>query len=196
MASKLRGKVVDTALRLFYEHGLHAVSVDTILIEAGVSKPTLYKYFRSKNELILAALRLRDEQIRNWFMREMERRGKSAREQLLALFDILDEFIQGKEFRGCMFINATVEFPGLDDPIHHAAAEHKRIFGRHIAQLVDSLQVLAPDELTQELLILMEGAIITAHVSQSTTAAKYAKKSAEVLIDYALKQTQGHEQCG
>jgi len=190
--------MVDTALRLFYEQGLHAVSVDTILMEAGVSKPTLYKYFRSKNELILAALRQRDEQVRNWLMREMEHRGKSTRGQLLALFDILEEFFQSKEFRGCMFINATVEFPELDDPIHHAAAEHKRIFGRHIAQLVDSLEVLAPDELTQELLILMEGAVITAHVSRSKTAAKYAKKSAEVLIDYALKQTQEHEQkqCG
>lgn len=190
MASKLREKLVDTALKLFYDQGFHVVSVDTILAEAGISKPTLYKYFRSKNELILAALRRRDEQSRNWLMREMERRGSTTREQLLALFDTLGEFFLTEEFRGCMFINATVEFPHLDDPIHQAAAEHKRIFGRHIAELVDKLNVLAPEELTEQLLILMEGAVITAHVSQPKTVAQQARRSAEILIDHALKKSQ------
>ncbi len=189
MASKLRDKLVDTALKLFYDKGFHVVSVDTILAVAGISKPTLYKYFRSKNELILAALRLRDEQSRNWLMREMARRGNTPREQLLALFETLGEFFLTQEFRGCMFINATVEFPHLDDPIHQAAAEHKRIFGRHIGDLVDKLKVLTPNELTEQLLILMEGAVITAHVSQAKTAAQQAKRSAEILIDHALKES-------
>ncbi|WP_454062266.1 TetR/AcrR family transcriptional regulator [Candidatus Nitrospira salsa] len=190
MASKLRDKLVDTALKLFYDQGFHVVSVDTILAEAGISKPTLYKYFRSKNELILAALRRRDEQSRNWLMREMERRGSTPREQLLALFDTLGEFFLTEEFRGCMFINATVEFPQLDDPIHQAATEHKRIFGRHVGDLVDKLDVLTPNELTEQLLILMEGAVITAHVSQPKSTAQQAKRSAEIMIDHALQEAQ------
>ena len=84
----------------------------------------------------------------------------------------------------------TVEFPQLDDPIHEAAAEHKRIFGRHIAELVDNLNVLEPEELTEQLLILMEGAVITAHVSQPKTVAQQARRSAEILIDHALKNNQ------
>jgi len=190
MASKLRDKLVDTALKLFYDQGFHVVSVDTILAEAGISKPTLYKYFRSKNELILAALRRRDEQSRNWLMREMERRGSTPREQLLALFDTLGEFFLTEEFRGCMFINATVEFPQLDDPIHQAATEHKRIFGRHVGDLVDKLDVLTPNGLTEQLLILMEGAVITAHVSQPKSTAQQAKRSAEIMIDHALQEAQ------
>jgi len=188
MASKLRDKLVDTALKLFYDQGFHVVSVDMILAKAGISKPTLYKYFRSKNELILASLRRRDEQSRNWLMREMERRGSTPREQLLALFDTLGEFFLTKEFRGCMFINATVEFPQLDDPIHQAATEHKRIFGRHIGDLVDRLNVLKPEELTEQLLILMEGAVITAHVSQPKSTAQHAKRSAAIMIDHALQE--------
>ncbi|WP_447971364.1 TetR/AcrR family transcriptional regulator [Nitrospira sp. M1] len=190
MASKLRDKLVDTALKLFYDQGFHVVSVDTILAEAGISKPTLYKYFRSKNELILAALRRRDEQSRNWLMREMAHRGSTPQEQLLALFDTLGDFFLTDEFRGCMFINATVEFPHLDDPIHQAATEHKRIFGRHIGDLVDKLHVSNAQELTEQLLILMEGAVITAHVSQPKTVAQQAKRSAEILIDHALAQAQ------
>ncbi|GJL56435.1 MAG: TetR family transcriptional regulator [Nitrospirales bacterium] len=190
MASKLRDKLVDTALKLFYDQGFHVVSVDTILAEAGISKPTLYKYFRSKNELILAALRRRDEQSRNWLMREMERRGSTPRDQLLALFDTLGEFFLTEDFRGCMFINATVEFPQLDDPIHQAATEHKRIFGRHVGDLVDKLEVLTPNELTEQLLILMEGAVITAHVSQPKSTAQQARRSAEIMIDHALQEAQ------
>ncbi|MGB0909633.1 MAG: TetR/AcrR family transcriptional regulator [Nitrospirales bacterium] len=192
MASKLRDKLVNTALKLFYDKGFHVVSVDTILAEAGISKPTLYKYFRSKNELILATLRQRDEQSRNWLMREMQRRGTTPREQLLVLFDTLGEFFRTEEFRGCMFINATVEFPQLDDAIHQAATEHKRIFGQYISEIVDKLNIHAPDELTEQLLILMEGAVITAHVSQPKTVAQQAKRSAEILIDYALQKSQEH----
>ncbi|MCA9471622.1 MAG: TetR family transcriptional regulator [Nitrospirales bacterium] len=190
MTAKSRDILIDTALKLFYDQGFHVVSVDAILAEAGISKPTLYKHFRSKNELILAALRRRDEQSRNWLMREMERRGSTPREQLLALFDTLGEFFQTEDYRGCMFINATVEFPDANDPINQAAAEHKRIFGRHVREIIEKLDVQKPDELAEQLLLLMEGAVITAHVSQPKTAALHARRSAEIMIDHALSKTQ------
>ena len=68
-----RDELVDTALRLFYTRGFNATGIDKILAEAGVAKMTLYKHFRSKEELILAALNRRDEQFRNWLMGEMEK---------------------------------------------------------------------------------------------------------------------------
>ncbi len=127
MASPRRDHLVDTALRLFYRDGFHATGIDKILAESGVAKMTLYKHFKSKDELILAAVRRRDEQIRNWLMRAAERRARAPRDRLLALFDALEEWFRSDDFSGCMFINASAEFGRCDDPIHAAAAEHKRL---------------------------------------------------------------------
>ena len=88
MASRRRDHLVDIALDLFSRDGFHATGIDKILAESGVAKMTLYKHFRSKDELILAALRRRDERFRNWFMRTVERRADTPRERLLAMFDV------------------------------------------------------------------------------------------------------------
>ena len=89
MAVSRRDHLVDTALEMFCRDGFHATGIDKILAHAGVAKMTLYNHFRSKDELILAALRRRDEKFRNWFMRAVERLGKTPRNRLLAIFDAL-----------------------------------------------------------------------------------------------------------
>lgn len=53
-AAERRSRYVDTALRLFIEHGYHGVSMDTVVSEAGGSKATLYRYFESKEALFSA----------------------------------------------------------------------------------------------------------------------------------------------
>ncbi|MGH7058716.1 MAG: TetR/AcrR family transcriptional regulator, partial [Acetobacteraceae bacterium] len=90
MASLRRDHLVQTALALFSRHGYHATGIDRILAESGVAKMTLYKHFRSKDDLILAALRHRDEQFCRWFQSEIEARAAHPRERLLAVFDVLE----------------------------------------------------------------------------------------------------------
>ena len=113
-ASARREHLVETALRLFYEKGFHATGIDTILAESGVAKMTLYKYFKSKDDLILAALELRDRRWMGWFGGELKRRGKTPRQRLLAVFDILGDWFGQDEFRGCLFLNAASEYCGLE----------------------------------------------------------------------------------
>ena len=84
MAPSRRDHLVDTALELFIRDGFHATGIDKILAESGVAKMTLYKHFKSKDELILSALRRRDERFRNWFMRAVESRAQAPRQRLLA----------------------------------------------------------------------------------------------------------------
>ena len=85
--SQRREQLIDTAIDLFAKHGFHATGIDRILAVSGVSKKTLYRHFRSKDELILAALRKYDGLFRNNFMREVESRGTTPKERLLAVFD-------------------------------------------------------------------------------------------------------------
>ena len=182
MASPKRDHLVATALGLFNRDGFHATGIDKILSEAGVAKMTLYKHFKSKDELILAVLRRRDEEFRNWFMRAVESRAKTPRARLLAVFDAIAEWLKGRDFSGCMFINASAEFAPHDDPIHGAAAEHKRLIQAYLRELAQAAGADDAPGLAMELMLLMEGAIVMTYVAGVAGAASQAKAAARKLL--------------
>jgi AcrR family transcriptional regulator len=182
MARSKRESLLDTALELFQHEGFHATGIDRILAASGVAKKTLYHHFRSKEELILAALRLRDERFRNDFMKRLAGRARPPAEALLAIFDVLAELQEKKEFRGCAFINACAEYGDRKSPIHSLAAEHKRLILAHVRELAEAAGARDPEGLARQLCILMDGVIVTAQVSGDTQAARSARDAAELLV--------------
>lgn len=187
--SKKRDQLVETALDLFSQKGFHATGIDKVLETAGVAKMTLYKHFRSKEELILAVLRLRDERWRNSFMRGVEKKAKAPYDRLLAMFDQIGEWFAAPGFCGCMFINASAEYADHQDPIHTAAAEHKRLVEKYVRDLTEQAGAIEPNLLAAQLCLLMEGAIVMTQVNPSEErgcAAMAAKKAGQSLIDQAL----------
>jgi len=178
-----REQIVTVALELFYQNGFHATGIDRIIKEAGVSKKTLYNHFKSKDELVLATLRKRDELFRNHLMRKTERLGDTPKAQLLSIFDAVSDWLEEKDFAGCMFINASAEYSDADNPSHILCAEHKRLVREYIRDLAVQAEMNNPEELSQQLNILIEGAIVDAHVSGNKAAAIQAKKIASILIN-------------
>lgn len=181
-----RDLIIDEALKLFYRHGFNATGVDKVITQAGVSKKTLYNHFRTKNELILATLRKRDEMFRNKMMRETERRTADPRERLLAVFDFLHDWFHEEGFSGCMFINAAAEFGDADNPSHMISAEHKRLVADYIYLQAEQTGANDPLELSHQINLLMEGAIVYAHVMGDKQAAIRAKEMARVLLKSQL----------
>lgn len=186
MASGKRDHLVETALDLFYNAGFHATGIDKILETAGVARMTLYNHFKSKDELIVAVLRRRDEKFRNWFMRTVERLASKPQDRLLAIFVAMEEWFSSDGFSGCMFINASAEFADADDPIHMVAAEHKHLVLRYLRDLAVETGVAEPGELANELMLLMEGSIVMAYVAGDRQAAARAGRAAEKLLFSAL----------
>ncbi|MDA0306069.1 MAG: TetR/AcrR family transcriptional regulator [Proteobacteria bacterium] len=182
MTSSKRDHLVDTALDLFCRHGFHATGIDKILAQSGVAKMTLYKHFKSKDELILATLHRRDEKFRNDLMRDVERKGKTPRERLLAIFDVLGDWFSGRGFTGCTFINASAEYSAPENPIHAAAAEHNRLVSAYILELAKAAGAKDPNALAQGLMLLVEGAIVMAYVAGQKDASEQAKRTAEILL--------------
>jgi AcrR family transcriptional regulator len=185
--SKKREQLIATAARLFAAHGYHAVGIDRILAESGVSKVTLYHHFRSKEELILTVLRRRDESYRNAVMRDVEKCTRDPVGRLLALFDGLAQWLTREDFTGCMFINATAEFHRHDDPIHVAAAEHKRLMLQYIVKLAEAAGAAEPERLGRQIYLLMDGAVVQAQVGGGAAATvENARRGAEALLRQAL----------
>lgn len=182
MASLRRDHLVGTALALFSKHGYHATGIDRILAESGVAKMTLYKHFRSKDELILAVLRRRDEEFCRWFQAEVEARAATPRERILAVFDVLETWFKDPDFNGCCFIHAAGEYARKDDPVHLAAAEHKARIQSYLRELAQTAGAASADDVSRQLMLLVDGAIVAAHVSGDVIGARSARNLAEALL--------------
>ena len=178
-----REHLIDTAITLFCEHGYHATGIDRILDTAGVSKKTMYLYFRSKEELIYAALQQYDSVFRNNFMKAVEEQGSSPKDKLLAIFDVAGAWFNENNFFGCMFINAVGEYSETKSPIREISRQFKQQMRSYVAKLAEEAKIENHILLADELCLLLEGAIVTAQVSQSPTAALTAKKIAQKLIE-------------
>lgn len=184
-----RDKLLSTAVDLFYRHGFNAVGIDRVLAEAGVSKTTFYKHYDGKDDLMVAAVRKRDDwEMRAWDQAVRARAGDDSRAQLLGYFEVLDEWFRAPDFGGCMFINVASEFPHPNDPVHKAAAAHKRA-GR------DAYRVLAaeagatdPDAFADHYTMLLEGALVLRQVHDRDDAAAIALRAVRRLIAEQLPE--------
>jgi len=142
-----RDELVHKALQAFYHNGFHATGMDSLVAETGISKTSMYKHFRSKEDLILAVLSLRDEVFQNRVCRRIEELADTPRDQLIAMFDELQEWFEDPDFRGCMFIKASSEYQDREYPIHKQSAEHKRMLETHIAGLAKAAGLAQPEQL-------------------------------------------------
>lgn len=184
MRPSKRDELVRKALEIFYREGFHAAGMDLLAAETGISKTTMFKHFRTKEELILAVLRLRDEDFRNWLFRRMAEDGP-PRAQLSAMFDALAEWFAEPTFRSCMFIKAASEYPSPAHPIHAQSAEHKRMLFLQTRRIAEAAGASDPAALARMLLLLKEGAIVTAHLGHEADPAGDAKRAALRLIEEA-----------
>lgn len=149
----MKERILAAADRLFYNQGIHAVGVDAVAAEAGISKRTLYNHFPSKDELIAAYLARRGAQV-------AAPEGPPLA-QILGVFDALARWFGSRHFRGCPFVNAVAEFSG--DRQHPAVPLAVALKERRVAQFeaqLRALQVADPPALAQQLAILFEGAIV------------------------------------
>src|SRR4051794_35801075 len=149
-------RILETTDRLFYGQGIRAVGVDTIAAEIGISKRTLYNYFPSKDDLIIAYLSRR--------IRPVEVSDLPPADQILGDFDRLQRSFASGVFRGCPFVTAVAE---LREPRHAANKiavafkEQRRVWFR---DLLKRLDVADPDTLATHLMLLVDGAIAAALV--------------------------------
>ncbi|MEO1251966.1 MAG: TetR/AcrR family transcriptional regulator [Pseudomonadota bacterium] len=185
MSASKRDELVQNALKAFYDGGFHAIGMDRLAKETGVSKTAIYKHFRTKDDLILATLRLRDEQFRNWLVRRVEALADDPRTQLLAIFTALGEWFDEPQFKSCMFIKASSEYQDRSDPIHQTAAEHKNLLLKYFTQLAGKAGLSRPQDVAQQLLVLKEGAIVLAHLHGPGDVAKNAHAAAKTIIQAA-----------
>jgi AcrR family transcriptional regulator len=175
-------RILDAAYELFSRRGIQVVGVNEVIEHAGVATATLYRHFTSKEKLVLAFLDLREQR---WTKDLIEagamRRGSTAEERLLAIFDVLDEWFRRDDFEAGSFIKVLLEL-GPDHPAGGASVRHLeqlRAIARHLAE---EAGLRDPDSFARSWHILIQGSIVVA-AEGDIQAAQRAKSMARLLIE-------------
>jgi AcrR family transcriptional regulator len=184
MQSEARQRILDSAYELFSRRGVRGVGVDEVIEEAGVAKATLYRHFPSKDDLVLAFLQQREQLwTREWVEAEARKRGSTPEEQLLAIFDLFDEWFHRDDFEGCSFVNVLLEFGGGNShPLGQASAVHLENIRSVVRTLAEEADLRDPSSFALSWHILMKGSIVQAGEGDRE-AAKRAKSMGRLLID-------------
>jgi AcrR family transcriptional regulator len=177
-----RERILETAYELFSRRGVRDVGIDEVIARAGVAKATLYAHFPAKDDLVLAFVDRRERRWTRAFVEaEALRRGTTPEDQLLAIFDIFDEWFRRDDYEACSFIRLVLEF----GPEHVAG----RASLRQLDNVRSTVQTLAQaaglrdsEAFARSCQLLMEGSIVAAAAGDAD-AARRAKAMARTLID-------------
>lgn len=181
-----REKLLEVAIDRFYVHGFHAVGLDQILTEVGVTKTTFYNHFESKDELIIEALNRRQLwEAKAFNERAMQIAQGDPKRLLVAVFDVLDEWFNHPDYYGCMFLNVCVEFPSPNDPIHKIGMAHYCDARGELAEIAKQAGAKDPELLAEQMVVLMQGTLTHRQVTGDNDAAAKAREIAEAMIDRA-----------
>lgn len=175
-----RTRLLDAAATLFYQRGVHAVGMDDIRAASGVSLKRLYRCFPAKDDLVRAWLRRRDHDWLADLAACVERRPPQQRP--LAVFDWLGHWFAGPGFRGCAFVNAYGELGATSGDVAQAARDHKLALRAYVTTLARDARVPDPAQAAAQLVLLIEGAIVTAALTGDPATAAHARAAAATLL--------------
>ena len=166
----VRERIVHTAYRLFSSRGVSQVGIDTILAESGAAKASLYKHFRSKEELVLAFLEMREDLwTRGWLEAGVRDASNLPEERLLAVFDVFDVWFRRRE---------------VNSPVHRAAARHLATIRHFLRGLAQDAGLERPEEFAEIWHFLMKGSIVSAFEGERCAAQRAREAGATILNNW------------
>ncbi|GAP51376.1 TetR/AcrR family transcriptional regulator [Streptomyces azureus] len=175
-------RVLEAAARLFYERGIHAVGVDLIAAEAGVTKKTLYDRFGSKEQIVVEYLADRDERWRAFLAERLDAAGPEPRERVLAVFDATRAWSAQHSPKGCSMVNAHAEISDPAHPAHRIITGQKQWMLALFTRLASDIAPEGADALARALMLLHEGALVAHGLGIFPDAVAHAREQARALL--------------
>ncbi|WP_081160923.1 TetR/AcrR family transcriptional regulator [Ensifer aridi] len=179
-AGPARRRLLDTATRLFYESGIHAVGIDRIIAEAGVAKATFYNHFPSKDHLVVA------------YLEEMDRLGRAAvaalpkqapRKMISAIMERISEAVVAGGWRGCPFLNAAAEYPDPASPVRHAINARRVWYHDSLQSLLAEDGDPTPSVTASLLVALSDGLLESAYLDDAESVPALVGEAVARLLD-------------
>lgn len=181
-------RIRDTAFDLFYREGIRAIGVEEIVNRAGVTKPSLYRAFESKDELIAQYLRDYDRRFRENFAAQGAAHPDDPKAQLLAYIDYLAVRASTDGYRGCGLTNALIEYPDPAHPAHQVGVQSKQALRERLREMCRAMGAADADELADGLLLLIEGSYVSGQAFGERSPARVLGAMARRLIEASLAE--------
>jgi AcrR family transcriptional regulator len=172
--------LLDTATRLFYEGGIHAVGIDRIIAEAGVAKATFYNHFPSKDDLVVA------------YLEEIDRLGRAAvaallkqppRKMISAIMGRISEAVVAGGWRGCPFLNAAAEYPDPASPVRQAINARRVWYHDSLCNLLAEDGDPAPSVTASLLVAISDGLLESAYLDDAESVPALVREAVTRLLD-------------
>jgi|SRR5882757_660981 len=177
-----RQRILDAAIPLFYQQGARAVGIDAVIAKSGVAKMSLYRSFRSKDELIAACLDERDKSYWQWFDGVLAQHPDDPREQLRGVIRGVAKRTSKPGYRGCFFLNTATDYMDASHPGRKLAVRHKETLAARLLKICRQLDARDPVGLSRQLVLLINGAQATAGMLGKKTQMELVR-AADLLID-------------
>jgi len=175
-------RILDTACQLFYSEGVRAVGIDLIIDRAQIAKTSLYRHYRTKDDLIAAFLEREDLAFWQQWDEVVSRNNASAIAELDALLEWVGERVARPGYRGCPQLNVAAEFADPSHPARVIAARHKLEQRKRLAALCKRLGTRKPDMVAAQLALLMDGAFSSGSLLLGIQAGKTLKAAGRALV--------------
>jgi len=181
-APDVRQRILDTASALFYERGVRAVGVDLVVADSGVAKTSLYRHFRTKDDLIVAFLEREDVEFWAQWDEVSARHAGDPAGEIEAHMRWIGKRLARANYRGCPQINVAAEFAEADHPAREVARRHMQAMRKRLAELARGLGAVRPNDLAAQLGVLVNGAFVSASMLTPDEATRVLLASARALI--------------
>jgi AcrR family transcriptional regulator len=155
-----RERILVAARELFYRYGVRPVGVEAIAETALTNKMTLYRHFRSKDDLIVAYVQQLASEGDEILDRILTDNPGSPQKKLDAWVDYVEDVLTNKLERGCALANAAVELEA-GHPARAVIEAYKQRKHDRLVGLFSAAQYLDPELLADEVFLLFEGARIS-----------------------------------
>jgi AcrR family transcriptional regulator len=186
-AESVRDRILNTARELFYREGVRAVGVDTVVAQSGVAKTSLYRWFPSKDALIAAVIEEEAKSRWSGWDYTAAHSPPEPHAQLRAQLAGIAKFVSSPKYRGCPFMNVTVEFADHQHPARLVAREVMEELRRRVRALIDKIGVRDPAIVTDQIVMLVDGAFSGAQDFGKEGPQQVLVSAADALIEAQKK---------
>lgn len=180
--SEVRDRILNTACALFYEHGTRAVGVDLVVQQAAVAKTSLYRYFPTKDDLIVAFLEREDVEFWAHWDSVAAKHPNNPATELDAHMRWIGERLARSNYRGCPQINVAAEFAEQNHPARQVSLRHMQALKNRLLKIAKRLQVPRPTQLAAQLAVLVNGAFVSSDLLDSAEATVVLRGAVTALL--------------
>lgn len=178
-------RILDTACQLFYAEGVRAVGIDLVIERAQIAKTSLYRYYRTKDDLVAAFLEREDREFWQQWDEAAAPHAPDAAAELDALLAWVGERVARPGYRGCPQLNVAAEFADPTHPARAISAAHRLEQRKRLAALCKRMGLKKPEVTASQLSLLVDGAFSSGSLLLGDSAGKVLRAAGRALVEAA-----------